>query len=248
MPPGDLASSTFAATRWTRVVEARGDSPDARAALSDLCEAYYSPVVAFIRRQRGDADEARDLAHEFFQRILGGMSLAGADPERGRFRSFLLGAVKHFLADHTDHQQRQKRGGGITPESLDAMATTENGSAPGIVAADAQAIPPDVLFDRQWAITVLDRAMKSIEIEMAAQGQARQLEVLKPWLLGQAEHGAQSQAAAELGMNETAIRVAVYRLRQRFRQAVRAELGQTMSPGCSIDEELQTLRQALAFS
>jgi DNA-directed RNA polymerase specialized sigma24 family protein len=234
--------SDFAATRWTRVIEARGDSDSARLALSELCEAYYAPVLAFIRRERGNEDASRELAQEFFQRLLAGAGVDGADPARGKFRSFLLGAVKHFLADEHDHVMRGKRGGGVRPESLDHT----HESSEGLSVPDHRALPPDILFDRQWALTVLDRSFSALEAEMAAEGKARLLEVLKPWLVGAADHGDQQAAAAELGLSSTAIRVVVHRLKQRFRDAVRAELRQTLVEGGSVQEELRTLFAALA--
>jgi DNA-directed RNA polymerase specialized sigma24 family protein len=235
--------SDFAATRWTRVIQARGDSDVARLALSELCEAYYTPVFAFLRRERGDEDAARELTQEFFRRLLAGTGIHGADPARGKFRSFLLGAVKHFLADEHDRFMREKRGGGIQPESLHRA---ESESAAGFAVADDRALPPDVLFDRQWALTLLDRSFTSLESELAAEGKSRVLEVLRPWLIGGASHGDQQAAAAELGLSPTAIRVAVHRLRQRFREAVRAELRQTVAAGASIEEELRALFAALA--
>ncbi len=237
-----MSDSAFAPTRWTRVIEARGDAPEARAALSELCAAYYAPVVAFLRRERGDEEAARELAQEFFARLLAGGGVDGADRERGKFRSFLLGAVKHFLADQRDHALREKRGGGATHESLDAGTD----SAPGLQIPDAQALPPDVLFDRQWALTVLDRAFTALEAELSAEGKSAHLEVLKPWLVADADRGAQSAAAAQLGVSETAVRVIVHRLRQRYREAVRSELRQTLTPGGSVEEELRCLFTALA--
>lgn len=224
------------------MLEARGQAPEARAALSELCAAYYAPVLAFLRRERGSEDEARELAQEFFARLLAGGGVDGADPARGKFRSFLLGAVKHFLADVRDRGLRLKRGGGAIHEPLDAGTD----SAPGIEIADARALPPDVLFDRQWALTVLDRGFNSLEAELAAEGKAAQLEVLKPWLVADADRGAQLAAAAQLGVSETAVRVIVHRLRQRYRDAVRAELRQTLVPGGSVEEELRCLFAALA--
>jgi DNA-directed RNA polymerase specialized sigma24 family protein len=234
--------SQFAPTRWSRVLDARGDAPEARAALSDLCAAYYAPVFAFIRRERGDEDAARELAHEFFERLLAGGGVAGADPARGKFRSFLLGAVKHFLADRRDYELREKRGAGATHEPLDAGTD----SAPGLTIADANALPPDVLFDRQWALTLLDRAFVALEAELSAEGKGAHLEVLKPWLIADADRGEQTAAAAQLGVSETAVRVIVHRLRQRYRESVRAELRQTLAPDGSLEEELQCLFAALA--
>jgi RNA polymerase sigma-70 factor (ECF subfamily) len=234
--------SDFAATRWTQVIRARGESEEARLALGELCEAYYAPVIAFLRRERGDEESARELAHEFFQRLLAGAGVNGADPARGKFRTFLLGAVKHFLADERDRAMREKRGGGVQPEPLDH---THESSA-GLSVPDHRALPPDVLFDRQWALTVLDRSFSALETQLAAEGKSRLLEVLKPWLVGGADHGDQQAAAAELGLSGTAVRVAVHRLKQRFRDAVRAELRQTLAEGAGVEEELRALFAALA--
>ncbi|MEO8351524.1 MAG: sigma-70 family RNA polymerase sigma factor [Chthoniobacteraceae bacterium] len=238
-----MSDSAFAPTRWTRIVEARGETPEARAALSDLCEAYYGPVLAFLKRERvGDAEAARELAQEFFRRLLAGAGVTGADPERGKFRSFLLGAVKHFLADQHDHTRRQKRGAGAIHEPLEPGTD----SAPGLDPADTRTVSPDVEFDRQWALTVLDRAFVALEGELTTEGKAAHLEVLQPWLTGAADHGAQLEAAQTLGLSETAVRVAVHRLRKRYREAVRSELRQTLSPGESVETELKHLFAALA--
>jgi RNA polymerase sigma-70 factor (ECF subfamily) len=234
--------SHFAPTRWSRVLDARGDAPEARAALSDLCAAYYAPVLAFLRRERGDEEVARELAHEFFRTVARRQRCC-----RGRSRARKISFVsarggEHFLGDRRDHELRQKRGAGATHESLDAGTD----SAPGLAIADANALPPDVLFDRQWALTLLDRAFNSLEAELSAEGKAAHLEVLKPWLVADADRGAQADAAAQLGVSETAVRVIVHRLRQRYREAVRAELRQTLAPGASVEEELQCLFAALA--
>src|SRR5205085_3154042 len=126
-----VPDAAFVTTHWTRVLEARGDSPDAKAALSDLCAAYYAPVFAFIRSHSPDEDSGRDLTQEFFARLLARKGISSVDPEHGRFRSFLLGAVKHFLSDMRDHSRRLKRGGGETIESLEAISATTD-TSPGV--------------------------------------------------------------------------------------------------------------------
>src|SRR5206468_12650568 len=133
---------TFVTTHWTRVLQARGDSPDAKAALSDLCAAYYAPVFAFIRRNCVDEDAARELTQEFFSRILARQGFDNVDPQRGRFRSFLLGAVKHFLADMRDHAHRLKRGAGQSTETIEGTDTS-----PGLQLPDPNAPSPDRAFD-----------------------------------------------------------------------------------------------------
>ena len=238
----DVPSGNFAATRWTLVARARGDDPTARLALSELCEAYYAPVVSFLRAEGRSEDAARELAHEFFARVLAGQSLSGAEAGRGRFRSYLLGAVKHFLADHRDHVQREKRGGGAVPEALDAPGTD---TSPGLQVPDP-CRPPDAAFDRQWAMTLLDRALSSLDEEMRVEGKADLFAVLKPWLTGDRAPLSQAEAAVQLGLSEGAVKVAVHRLRRRFRDMVVTEIAATLDPTASAEEELRHLLAALA--
>src|SRR5262245_17874925 len=218
---GPSYASASAPTQWTRVLAARGDSTEARAALSDLCAAYYQPVVAFLRGSGRTNDAARDLAHQFFAGILERNSLDGADPQRGRFRSYLLGAVKHFLHLAREREERQKRGG--AKEHLALAPATD--TSPGLDPPAPSGLTPDVLFDRQWAMTVLERALTVVERELTEAGHHREMEVLKPWLTGDCQGYAQTQAdaARELSMSEGAVKVAIHRLRRRFREAVRRE-------------------------
>lgn len=231
----------FAATRWTLVVQARGGGTEARSALSDLCAAYYAPVVSFLRATGRDEDSAREMAHAFFAGILEGRNtLGGADPARGRFRSYLLGAVKHFLADQHERAAAVKRGSGVEPLPLDA-------STPGGPGFDVHAPPVDeTVFDRQWALTVLARALRVLGDELAAAGKCGQFEVLKPWLTGGSAGTAQAEAASQLGMSEAAVKVAIHRLRQRFREAVKAEIAETVPAESDIDDELRHLIAVMA--
>jgi len=231
----------FRTTGWTRVLQARGDSPESKAALSELCAAYYAPVYAFIRGRAIDEDAARDLTQEFFARLLARHGLATVSPQRGRFRSFLLGAVKHFLADSQDHARRHKRGGGAEPIPLAPGTDT----SPGVDPADTRALAPDREFDRQWALTLLDRTLSALAVEQVDAGKAAQFEVLKPWLTGDTECLSQADAARQLGLNEGAVKVAIHRLRRRFRDLVKAEIAQTLSDPAQVDEELGHLREAL---
>jgi RNA polymerase sigma factor (sigma-70 family) len=233
----------FAPTRWTLVLRARGESPEARAALSDLCAAYYQPVFRFLRREGRDDDVARELAQEFFARVLQHGDLGAADPSRGRFRSYLLGAVKHFLADQRKQAGRQKRGGGAMPSSLDAPVTDEGAT---LDLPDTGAEVPDAWFDRQWALAVMERALVAVEAEFAGAGKAAQFEQLKPWLMGEAAAPPQAEVARRLGLNEGAVKVAIHRLRKRFRDILRAEVRQTLSEGDNVDDELRYLVAALA--
>jgi RNA polymerase sigma-70 factor (ECF subfamily) len=239
--PERSAPAAFVTTQWTRVLEARGASPEAKAALSDLCAAYYAPVFAFIRRDAPDEDSARDLTQEFFARLLARKGIATVDPRRGRFRSFLLGAVKHFLADMREHAHRLKRGDGQPMESIEAGTDT----SPGLQLADPNAASPDREFDHKWALTLLDRALATLAQEHEAAGEADHFQALKPWLTGDTENISQAEAAAQLGVNEGAVKVAIHRLRRRFREVIKEEIGQTLSDRVQVDEELHYLLEAL---
>jgi len=242
--PATGASTTpaaFVTTKWTQVLEARGDSPEAKGALSDLCAAYYAPVFAFIRREAPDEDSARDLTQEFFTRLLARHGIGAVDPERGRFRSFLLGAVKHFLADMRAHDHRLKRGAGRPLESVDPGTDT----SPGLQLSDPRAPAPDREFDRKWALTLLDRALTSLAEEHRTAGKTVQFEALKPWLTGDSENISQADAARQLALNENAVKVAIHRLRRRFRDVIKNEISQTLSDRAQVDEELHYLLEAL---
>ncbi|MBM3844912.1 MAG: sigma-70 family RNA polymerase sigma factor [Verrucomicrobia bacterium] len=239
----ETGSSPFAPTRWTLILRARGETPEARAALGELCEAYYQPVLRFLRREGRDEDVARELTQEFFARILARGAFEQVDPERGKFRSYLLGALRHFLADHRKHEQRLKRGGGVTPESLDAAS---EGEQEPIQVADASAPAPDACFDREWAMAVMARALEVLQKEFTDGGKAEQFEILKPWLMGESSAMSQSDAARELVLTEGAVKVAIHRLRKRFRDAVRAEISQTLRDPGLVDEELRHLIEALS--
>jgi len=235
-------TSPFQATRWTLVSRSRGGDTEAKLALSELCEAYYEPVVVFLRREgRGD-DAARELAHGFFARLLEGGALERAEQGRGRFRSYLLGALKHFLADQKDHAMAAKRGGGVTHEPVESPGST---SAPGLQIADTHAAAPDAAFDRQWAISLLASALNDLEAEMLADGKARLFELLKPWLTGDADAASQSSIADELSMSTDAVKQSVLRLRKRFRALVKKRIADTVEGSAQADEEFQHLMAAL---
>lgn len=235
-------TSSFHDTRWTLVARSRGSDAAARGALSELCAAYYAPVVAFLRREGREDDAARELAHDFFARLLEGGAIDGADRERGRFRSYLLAAVKRFAADQRERAGALKRGGGSEPVSLQSGGTD---TEPGLQVEDAQVMAPDAAFDREWAMTLLARALATLEQTLTGEGKADHFGVLKPWLTMAGEDQPQAVAASQLGISEAAVKVAIHRLRQRFREAVRAEIAQTVPTPEAVEEELAALRAAL---
>jgi RNA polymerase sigma-70 factor (ECF subfamily) len=240
-PPASI--SPFVPTRWTLVLHAQGESPQARAALSELSECYYQPVYRFLQREGRSEDAARELTQEFFSRLLQRGQLGNVDPAKGRFRSYLLGAVKHFLADHRDHEQRLKRGGGQHPESLDLPLDE---TLEGLQVSDPSAAVPDAYFDRQWALHVMDRALTTLQNEFETQGKTNQFNLLKPWLAGNAIDLSQADTAARLGWTESALKVAIHRVRKRFRDTVRAEIAQTVGDHSDVDAELRYLVEVLA--
>jgi len=238
------AGEGFIPTRWTLVLRARGNTPEAKAALCVLCEAYWQPIYRFLRRSGRDEDAARDLTQEFCARLLAGDPLAAVDPTRGRFRSFLLGALKHFLADVRDHERRQKRGGGSVVESLDAGSATETGTE--LQVPDPAGSVPDEIFDRDWALAVMAHALKAVQQELSAEGKEEQFEILQPWLAGDSAGVSQAEAALKLGLSEGAVKVAIHRLRKKFRQAVKNEISQTLGDPAAVQEELHYLVEVLS--
>ena len=239
---GKSDASGFHTTRWTLVRNARGVSPAAREALSALCAAYYAPVVAFLRREGRDEDAARELAHEFFAKVLAETALGDADRGRGRFRSYLLGAVKHFLANRRRDSAREKRGGGAEHVAFGEGTDT----SPGVDVADARALPLDADFDRAWALAIVERALVLLQGESETAGQAAQFTALQPWLTPAGAPAAQADVASQLGLSEGAVKVAIHRLRRRFREIVRAEVAQTLHDAADFDDEMRHLVAALA--
>jgi DNA-directed RNA polymerase specialized sigma24 family protein len=236
------APEAFLTTQWTQVLAARGDSTLAGAALRDLCAVYYAPVVAFLQRSATDAGAARDQAHAFFEWVLSRDALAGVDPGRGRFRSYLLGALKHFLAHARERERRLKRGGGREPVPLVADVTE---TSPGLDVMDGRMLPPDREFDRQWALHVLRRALESLERQCAADGAAEEYAALKPFLSGEAVHGGLAALAAARGLNETTLRARLHRLRGKFRHCVKREVAPTLAAAGEVEDEMTALLAAL---
>jgi RNA polymerase sigma factor (sigma-70 family) len=228
---------SFHTTRWSRVMAARGASTEAHIALAALCEAYYEPVQAYIAYTTRDLGDPRDLTHEFFARILAGAALDGAEPRRGRFRAYLLGAVKNFLSDNRQRANAAKRGEGLPPLSLHGGTRTD----PGFAVPAANDTASDAWFDRRWGLALLQRALDTLSSEHQARGDSRHFNQLKPWLTGEAIGQSQAELAAELGMSEGAVKVAIHRLRKRFREIVQAHILETVSTEEEMREELRYL-------
>src|SRR5688572_22772140 len=226
----------FHTTRWTRVCRAKVPSEEGQRALSELCAAYYEPVVTFLRCSLRDPVKAQDLSHSFFAQILAGGRIQSAAPERGRFRSFLLGAVKHFLANDYDAAVAAKRGGGQTPLPLDA---------PEALSVRDHQLSPDAAFERQWALTVLARGMAKLRAECEFEGKSALFDAAKPLLTGEAAHGEQESLAAGCGMSAPAFRMAASRLRKRLREHVKAEVAGTLEDAAMVQEEIRALFAAL---
>lgn len=230
----------FATTRWSLVAAAQDASaPAARQALAELCAAYWFPVYAYVRSRGRDHHAAQDLTQGFFARLLEKNDLAAADRTRGRFRSFLLTACQHFLANQHDHATARKRGGGRTHVPLDfADADGRYSREP------ADATTPERVFDRQWALGVLDRVLAGLRDEYAESGRARLFDALKGCLTGATEAG-YAGLADRLRMTEGAVKVAVHRLRQRYKDRLRAAIAETVATTDEVDDEIRALFAAL---
>ena len=231
------APNRFATTRWTLVLKAsRASTPASRQALAELCERYWPPLYSYARRQGHSVDQAQDLTQAFFTRFLEKRDVQAADPQRGRFRSFLLTSFKHFIANEHDRERAKKRGGGQLPIALE-VETAEARYA----AEPPDKLTPEALFERQWALGVLDRAMAMLRADLVKAGKETTFEHLKGFLIGEKEQGGYAEIARSLGTTEGAIKVTVHRLRRRFRDLLRVEIGATVSDDSEIDEEIRYL-------
>lgn len=233
----------FHTTRWSVVLQARGDAPEARAALGELCENYWTPVFKFLRREGRSEDESQELTQEFFSRLLSSTGIGQVDPEKGRFRSYLLGALKHFLAEQRRSEGRQKRGGDVNIVSIDKCRTD---TTVGMDIPDPAGTLPDASFDREWALSLLDRGLNRVQAELEQSGKGEHFNVLKPWLIGESESLSQVDAGAKLGMSTGAVKVAIHRLRKSFREAIKTEISQTVAQPDDIEEELCYLIEVLS--
>jgi len=236
------AQPVFATTHWSVVLAVtHSDNSQAREALARLCQAYWYPLYAYVRRRGYAAHDAQDLTQAFFARLLERNWVGDADRERGRFRTFLLTAMSRFLSDEWDKLRAQKRGGGVAhvPVQLDT-AETRYGHEP--VAEGT----PEQFYERRWALTLLDTVLQSLRAEYEHAGKGELFARLNPSLVGGRDAQPYAELATQLGLTEGAVKVAVHRLRKRYRQLLRAEIAQTMAGTEDVDDELRHLFAVLA--
>ena len=231
----------FPKTRWSVVVAAReASSPESAAALEAICRAYWYPLYAYVRRYGHSAEDAQDLTQEFFCRLLEKRWLDAADPAKGKLRTFLIVALKNFMSKEWRRASAQRRGGIRSDLPFDTVFAESR------YATDNHCLAPDEIFDQQWALTLLQLSIDRLQAEFEAAGKPEDFELLKNCLT--AERGAIDYAtvAQRLGTSEGAARVAVHRLRKRFREIYREEISQTLAEGADLDAELRHLAAALA--
>jgi DNA-directed RNA polymerase specialized sigma24 family protein len=232
---------TFRTTHWSVVLAAREqDDSSAQAAMAKLCSAYWYPLYAFVRRQGLGPHDAEDLTQEFFCRVLEKNSLRNVQPAGGRFRSFLLVCLKHFLANERERAQAQRRGGGQSLIPLDGgEAETRYSLEP------ADKVTPEVLFEKHWAFAVLDHAMQALEQEFASKEKSGAFEELKGFLPGGQAGPSRAELAAKRGISASAVDVAIHRLRQRFGALLREQVAQTVASPDEVEEEIRYLISVL---
>jgi DNA-directed RNA polymerase specialized sigma24 family protein len=241
-PKTGVTGGIFATTHWTVVLAAgRGSSRQADVALEELCRTYWYPLYAYVRRQGHSREDAQDLTQGFFARLLEKNYLEGVTSDKGKFRAFLLVAVKRFLANEWDRANRQKRGGGVRPLSLDWQDADMRYQINPV-----DNLSPDKLYDRAWAVIMLERVITRLHEENGREGKANLYEQLKPFLMMDGSGIPYAQAAAALKLTDGAVRVAVHRFRRRYRELLREEITQTLANPAQADEEMQALFSALA--
>lgn len=240
-PESEGRSRRFATTHWSIVLAAgRRASPEARDALVKLAEVYWYPLYAFVRRQGYLAEDAQDLTQEFFARLLEKNYVGSADRARGKFRSFLLAALKHFLAKEWRRADARKRGGGRPAISLDVTRGERL-----YMLEPAHELTAEKIYERRWALTLIEQTLAKLRVEFAGREKSELFEHLKPYLGGDKSAIPYSQLAADLDMTEGAVKIAVHRLRRRCGELLRAEIAQTVAGPDDVDEELRDLFAAV---
>jgi RNA polymerase sigma-70 factor (ECF subfamily) len=233
----------FSTTHWSVVLAAGdGESPQAGTALEQLCQTYWYPLYAHVRRRGHDVDEARDLTQGFFAEMLARHAIAHADPNRGRFRTFLLTALDHHLHHHHRDAQALKRGGGREFVSLDAVEAEQR------LALEQEHRSPDREFDRRWALATLETVRRRLREEVALSGRAELFDELRPHLFGDLAAAPYAQMATRLNMTIVAVKVTVHRLRQRYGELLRQEVAHTLADPSEVEQEVRHLIAALGDS
>lgn len=234
-----VQSPEFPTTRWSMVLDAVTPERESRAALEDLCGTYWYPLYAFVRRRGASHEEAQDLVQAFFTRLVEKRDWR-VDPARGRFRSFLAAALRNFLANDRDRALAEKRGGGVTVVSLDA----DGGSR--FAAEPLEPLTPEQLFERDFALALLDDALERLRAEQAHAGKAQEFSALSPYLGSDTGTPPYPRLAVELKASEGALRVALHRLRRRYGELVRLAIADLVRDPSDVEEELSALLKALA--
>ena len=225
----------FATTRWSLVIAAAGVSPGSSAALAELCEAYWYPAYAYVRRTGYSTDDAADLTQAFFARVLEKQFLKEARPERGRFRSFLLASLRHFVSNERDWKNARKRGGDVVHVPIDFGVGEDRYQR-----EPADGVTPEVIYERRWTLDVLDRAMGRLASKYASTGRQALFVTLTPHLVGD-EPASYAVLAAATGQTENALRQAVHRLKREFRAMLRDTIAETVERPEDVDDELRYL-------
>ena len=233
----------FETTRWSLIAAAGGDDSEAaRAALAALCEAYWYPLYAYVRRRGADADDARDLTQGFLASLLERRDFEHLHPDRGRFRAFLLASLQHFLANDAARRRTQKRGGRavLIPLALD--------DAEGRYRFEpADRVTPETLYERRWALTIVDRVLATLRETWEADGRGEEFDALKGCLLGRAPEDGYAGVAARLGTSEGAVKVAVHRLRRKFQAQLQSLVAETVADAGDVEDEIRYLIRALGM-
>jgi DNA-directed RNA polymerase specialized sigma24 family protein len=231
----------FATTRWTMVLAAGGATPKTDGALADLCQTYWVPLYTYLRRKGHQPAEAEDIVQAFLARLIEKSALAAADPHRGRFRSFLISSLQHFTANLRDHDLAQKRGGSVKMLSLDFANAEE-----AYHREPWTDLTPEKIFDRRWAVELLNLVLQSLEAEFSTAGKQDLFVALKPVLTGDTGKLGHAQIAASLGMSADAVKMSASRLRKRYRELLRETIADTVASPQEVDDELRHLFAALA--
>ena len=239
--PSAKGSGLFATTHWSVVLAAgQGANVQASAALEQLCRTYWYPLYAYLRRGGHKPEDADDLTQGFFARLLREDFLSGVGPEKGRFRSFLLACLKHFLADERDKAQARKRGGQVQFLSLDSEAAESR-----YWEEPASDLTPEKLYEQRWACVLLEQVMQRLEQDAAKAGKGAFFEALKPFLVGESHSVSYAELAVRFGVSEAALKMKVQRLRHRYQRLLREEIAQTVASPDEVEDEIRYLFRVL---